>query len=348
MTGNATDTTQGPFEGSRCMASPGGRPWASATIRRVNEDGTFKIEFDSKEMNLMPYWHGVTAAEVSFDDPHQWKSVFARISGDEGSLTQDDFVSAMAALGAQAKPKKIRNVWTEICQTLFNLPPKQAKIHILDEASAYRLFLHLGFAAKQCAKDLQPDHSEPFSTLYWNQTRMGGREPSEVSRRVTLEDALVTLGLEAVNADYSAAAVLRDVEQKHAVRLPKTLKVLLQCEGVARAVKSCHPNAPSLIDAWGIRRGMRRRGLNGDCELTIMVPHQGDHEWVAAFDDDEDDARVYVRWTTGNTEMHVLTAPSVGMFFWDLAQTGLAWYQDSPFKEKVPVRRSDIGLILDR
>jgi hypothetical protein len=35
------------------------------------------------------------------------------------------------------------------------------------------------------------------------------------------------------------------------------------------------------------------------------------------------------------------------MFFWDLAQTGLAWYQDTKFKGGKPVRRSDIGLVLD-
>jgi hypothetical protein len=35
------------------------------------------------------------------------------------------------------------------------------------------------------------------------------------------------------------------------------------------------------------------------------------------------------------------------MFFWDLAQSGLTWYQDTKFEGGKPVRRSDIGLVLD-
>jgi hypothetical protein len=91
---------------------------------------------------------------------------------------------------------------------------------------------------------------------------------------------------------------------------------------------------------------MRERQLSGDCALVIIVPHQGDHEWAVVFDDGEDDARVYVRWEAEDGETWLLTAPDVGMFFWDLAQTGLTWYSDTKFKGGKPVRRSDIGLVL--
>jgi hypothetical protein len=53
-----------------------------------------------------------------------------------------------------------------------------------------------------------------------------------------------------------------------------------------------------------------------------------------------------VRWDTKEREAWRLTAPGIGLFFWDLAQTGLAWYQDTQFKGGKPVKRSDIGLIL--
>lgn len=342
--------TQGPFEGSRCLAGPGGR-WGAATIRRVNEDGTFKVEFDVKQMVVLPFWYGVTPAELSFDDALQWRAVFVRICPNERSFTKADFVSAITALGYQIAPDQARQIWDHSCQTLFNLPGVQAENHSLDETSSYQLFLHLGLSAKQCAENLLPDRPKPFSKLYWNQVRMGGREPAEVPRCVTLEDALAALGLNADRVHQSTAKFLRQVEQENAIRLPRALTELLQCDGVERAVMDCHSNSPSLVDfrrdAWKVRRGMRELGLSGDYALVIMVPHQGNHEWAAVFDNGEDDARVYVRWDTEDGESWSLTAPDLGMFFWDLAQTGLAWYQDTKFKGAKSVRRSDIGLVLD-
>lgn len=350
MTGISTDKPQGPFEGSRCVAGPGGR-WGPATIRRVNEDGSFKVEFDVKEMTVMPYWYGVTPAEISFDDTLRWKAAFARICRNGQSLAVTDFGSALSALGYQVAPDKARQIWVQSCQAIFNLPGERAEKHVLDADSSYRLFLHLGLSAKQCAEILQPERAKPFFKLYWNQVRMGGREPVEIPRRVTLEDALAALGLNAGRIDHSAAAFLRQVEQEHGIRLPTALMELLQCDGVSRAVMYCHSNNPGLIefrrDQWQVRRGMRERDLSGDYAIVIMVPHQGDHEWIVVFDHGEDDARVYVRWETEEGESWLQTAPSVGLFFWDLAQTGLAWYQDTMFKGGKPVRRSDIGLVLD-
>jgi hypothetical protein len=302
-------------------------------------------------MVVLPYWHGVTPAEISFDDGVQWGAVFPRICRKERSFAQADFASAITALGYQIAPDQARQIWIQSCQTLFNLPAEQAENQILDETSSYRLFLHLGLSAKQCAQNLRPGRPEPFFKLYWNQVRMGGRDPAEVARRVTLEDALAALGLRAGRVDHSTATFLRRVEQEHAIRLPTALTELLQCEGVAGAVMDCHSNNPSLIDfrrdQWKVRRGMRERRLSGDYALVIMVPHQGDHEWAVVFDDGENDARVYVRWDAEDGESWLLTAPGVGMFFWDLAQTGLAWYQDTKFQGGKPVRRSDIGLVLD-
>src|SRR5262249_49004207 len=98
MTGTETDLPPGPCEGTRCVAGPGGR-WGAATIRRVNEDGTFKVEFDLKQMVVLPYWHGVTPAEISFDDGLQWGAMFPRLCRKERSFAQADFASAITALG---------------------------------------------------------------------------------------------------------------------------------------------------------------------------------------------------------------------------------------------------------
>jgi hypothetical protein len=107
---------------------------------------------------------------------------------------------------------------------------------------------------------------------------------------------------------------------------------------------------PSLVEfkegEWTLLRGMREQGLNGDYALVVMVPHQNTYEWAVVFDDREDDARVYVMEDMEPGEAWRLTAPRIGMFFWDLAQTGLTWYQDTKFHGGKPVERSDIGLIL--
>jgi hypothetical protein len=133
MPGSKTDTLQGPFEGSRCLAGPGER-WGPATIRRVNEDGTFKVEFDVLEMEIMPYWYGVTAAEVSFNDASRWAALFPQISPNGRSFAQPNFHDALASLGYQVTPDKAQKLWDLCCQRLFNVPKEQAASLVLDEA----------------------------------------------------------------------------------------------------------------------------------------------------------------------------------------------------------------------
>jgi hypothetical protein len=92
---------------------------------------------------------------------------------------------------------------------------------------------------------------------------------------------------------------------------------------------------------------MRGSGLDGEFAITIMLPHQGDHEWVAVFDDGDLDARIYLKWETEKGDVWKLTAPSVGMLIWDLAQTGLAWYRETGFEGGPPTKESDIGLAVE-
>src|SRR4051812_46469328 len=87
-----------PQIGSRCMAGPEGR-WGLATIRRLNEDGTFTIEPDERPTLLMPYWYGVTPSEVSFNDSGRWPGVLARLTSGADRLTKPDFARALSVLG---------------------------------------------------------------------------------------------------------------------------------------------------------------------------------------------------------------------------------------------------------
>jgi hypothetical protein len=376
MIDNDTVKPQGPFTGSHCIAAPDGR-WHPATIRRVNEDGTFNIEiagrvelvtvlrsevsadgtvkrdeYDEEEIIRPSNWFGVTPAEVSSDDDRQWPIIFAQISPDGRSFTWTNFRDTFSSFGYQNDPDLVRQLWDQGCQKLFNIPAEKAESYSLNEAMAYQFFLHHGFSAKQFTKDLKSERTKPYYKKYFDRVRMGGRDPEEILRGVTLQDAFVALGLADGVVDKSAVAFLQRFEREQGVHLPATLVELLQREGIAHAVFNSHPNCPGLVDFenWNLLRGMREQGLSGNYALEIVEPNEGGFHWVVVFDDEEDDARVYyaVDDEVDEPESWQLTAPGIGFFFWDLAQTGLAWYQDTRFEGGKPVKRSDIGLILDK
>jgi hypothetical protein len=96
-----------------------------------------------------------------------------------------------------------------------------------------------------------------------------------------------------------------------------------------------------------LRRGLIAKGLKGDAAVVVMVSHTGDYEWAAVFNEQDDDARVYFIWEEEDGDAWALTAPTIGMFFWDLAQTGLSWYEDK-YPGNKPLKKTDIGLALDR
>lgn len=133
---------QGPWEGSRCLAGPGGS-WRSAIIRRVNEDGTFQVEFDLKEMVLLPRWYGVTLSEISFHDQEQWATAFAALSPDGRKITLADFSTALTRLDFHVEVEATRKYWVQGCQKLFPLSQEQAESQVLNQESSYQFFLHL-------------------------------------------------------------------------------------------------------------------------------------------------------------------------------------------------------------
>src|SRR5690348_8017867 len=98
MSRDQSKATEGPYPGSTCVAGPDGQ-WGRAKVRRVNEDGTFTIEPDEKPSLLMPYWYGVTPAEVSFNDAERWTVALGRLTGGADRLRQADFSAALTAMG---------------------------------------------------------------------------------------------------------------------------------------------------------------------------------------------------------------------------------------------------------
>ena len=350
MSRDQSKVMEGPYQGSTCVAGPDGQ-WGRAKVRRVNEDGTFTIEPDEKPMLLMPYWYGVTRAEVSFNDAERWSAALGRLTGGGGRLDEAGFSAALTALGFLATGDQVRRFWVETCHKLFGFEEGQATGIALDAAQGYALCLAAGISAKRLHDGLAADGvPESHYKLYWNLTRMGGREPGEVPRPVTLDDAFTAVGVAGRAIDEEVMARLRSFEHAHAIRLPEALKAFFSRRGITEAVHDCHPNNPDPVsvekEGWELRREMRRRGLGGDVAVTVMLPHQGDHEWAAVFDNGDPDARLYVKWDGDEGEVWKLTAPTVGMFFWDLAQTGLAWYRETGFGGGPRTRKTDIGLAI--
>lgn len=334
---------EGPFLGSRCVAGPGGR-WGAATVRRVNEDGTFKVEFDVKEMLVLTAWYGVTRDELSFNDARLWADVFAGLTPG-GTWTADRFGEALSRLGYALDRDRVRTIWNGNCAKLFAVSEAAAESLTLDAEAAYKLALHLGLSAKACAVMLSPHRPPPLGRVYWNQIRMGGRDPAEVRRPVTLADALAALGLATAGTDATVDAELQAWEA--AVRVPASLRTLLTRVGVADAVRDCHSNNPCFVPYSAKKWGVSPPGKDVVGRHAVPVMEHYDYEWFAVFDDGDAEARIYLHWMNDDGEaVWRLAAPTVGFFFWDLAQTGLGWYQDTKFQGGKPVRETDIGLAL--
>ena len=158
------------------------------------------------------------------------------------------------------------------------------------------------------------------------------------------------------SAEANTTAEIDEFENSQGIHLPAALKHLFTRRGIAAAVDASHSNSNRLVrpgDESILRRGLRQLGLDGDYALVVLIPHQATYEWAAVFDDNEKDARIYVHDSrdddnedSGN-ESWLLTAPSVAMFFWDMAQLGLNWYDDTKHEGGKPISPTDIGVRLD-
>lgn len=324
--------------GMRCLASCGG-PWGHGTIRRVNEDGTFDLTLDDEALSLHPLWQGVTRSEVSIDDEARWPAVFSRIAP-SGVLRHADFAAALAATGAAVETERLAGFWRREVAQLARVDEDAAAHATLGSPDAYRLVRRAGFATQ--AFELDPRAPQPF---YWNQTRMGGRAPSEIARPVTLADAYAALGIADV-VDAKAVGRLEALETKLGVLVPETLRALATRRDIEATFHDAHPNEPSLlpIDAW------TRIPFEGTDFLAFVEPHQGDHVWAVALaaDGRPADGRVMVLVLDDDDEAKVVAsrhvADGVAFFVWDLAQTGLVWFQTTKFEGGRPYRRTDIGI----
>ncbi len=309
--------SEGPYEGSSCLtAAPGS--WSKGTIRRRNDDGTFTIELDVKARSFMPYWHGVTLPELAFDDDAAWGPLFERWQGPQG-MGWAEAQRALAAIGMEVADAAMQAFWTERLE-LLGVADGDG---FVDQGRAYELFRGAGFSSKQLTTRPAADR---FRTFYWNQTRMGGRDPADVGRAIGVDDALAALGLTEAGEDVEAFAAIDAFATEHRLTLPDELRILFGRLGALEALGGCHPNSPEprAPASWQMFGDARVRGLPVDVAITFMDPHQGEHLWSVGFDAAPGGlARVFL--AGDELDNAVPVAPSLAFFVWDLAQTGKAW-----------------------
>ena len=323
-------------EKSRCLASLGGA-WLPAEVRRENEDGTFNLEFDVKNMDFMPIWYGITADQISIGDDDLWPDVYSKITSSSLGLTQADLLNAVEAIGIPVSDDQLNRLWNRYCTDSHGVLAEG-----LGQEQAYQLILRIGLAAKRFCNGYRDD-SECFK-FYWNQTRMGGRDPRELPRIVTLDDAFHALGIrEAI--DPETAAKVEKYQRKNGIRFPSDLNRLLCCSGITNAIRSSHPNNPEFVLPLKTYAEFWPNPPipdYPDAEFAFMILHMhGDPIWTAVFNDNCDEIRVFLK----SGSKWKLVAPSIGMFFWDLAQTGLTWEECRVPKNKSNLEKSDIGVI---
>lgn len=330
--------------GARCLAALDGY-WNPGRILRVNEDGTYTIEFDNDKSILLRHWFGVTSDEISIDDELHWPTLFSSLTDNSSTMIPSIFASVLEDAGYRINEEQFYKFWCEQCKELFGID--DATDVGLSQDRAYQLLVRAGCSAKRL---IHRDRTEiVYYKLYWNETRMAGRQPSEIGRPVTLDDAFDALGIRQPKSDAASVSRVEKFQHDNNVELPSNLYRFLCCSGISKAVFESHPNNPELVlpddedEYFVFQSNPPLTTAIADYALTIMIPHQGNHVWVAVFNRGDSDATVYV--TTWDADDWILTAPTIGMFFWDLAQTGLIWYQGTGFNGGKPIEKTDIGVI---
>ena len=307
----------------------------------------------------MPYWYGVLDHELSFDDEKHWPSIFQRLPNNGLDLASLEELLKLS--GITPDRAQIEKHWIKACAKLFGLKENETPPFSLDESQSYKLIVQFGLSASELnaldsGRDL-PQTFPSFYQLYWNATRMGGRDPRSVPRKVTLQDCFEALGLEA-KIDPVLRTAIRDWERAVDIKLPPNIIDFFSQSNIVQAVKDCHPNSPELLPEWSNRRSAQLKPFKdplrdfpdpegqGRVALEIMWPHQGSFRWYAIFSQDSEDVEIYVQLFGQGSKIWKRQSMSLPFFFWDLAQTGLLWWEVTQFRGGKETLETDIGLAL--
>jgi hypothetical protein len=266
----------------------------------------------------MSTWEGLTAAEVAIDDEAAWPALYETLRGASAGMGREEVRAAVERIGPRVGDEPMRTFWTEKCAELF--PGREPEGLLLNVDEAYRFFQSVGY----CTRRLSGPEGDPALhrfKLYWNQVRMGGRDPAEVGRTIGVDDALAAIGLEGTGEDPARAAAVLAFGARERLVLPAELVSLWARPGIEDAIRDSHCNNPEPIrlEDWTVSRDD-----DDSVAVRVMLPHQGDHAWWAVLRAGATDAEVWLSFEEDGAPIRRV-AQSLAFFVWDLAQTGRCW-----------------------
>jgi len=303
--------------GTECLALLGGT-WRSATVRRANEDGTYTVRPDKPDMSFMPDWYGVTRLEIAFDDSGRWLRLAPGLADPDGLFGPRAFHQVLERLGAVVAEEAVQGFWEQTVSNLFG----EGAGPRLDAERTYQVLRAADGVAKRVEEGIPA--GDAWYRMYWNQTRMGGRDPEDLEFLPTPDDMLAALGLADAEDDPAHLAALEALGA-----VPPAVAAWARRRGAMEALLEAHPNAPEPIPPGSWEVGQR----DGARVIRFMDAHQGDFGWAFQYRDGDDDAEVHLEWVDGeDCPHHLVQSPSFPLFVWDLAQTGAAWYVEVAYE----------------
>jgi hypothetical protein len=306
--------------------------WQDCRVQRVHADGTLTVVPLAAKHSFLSEWIGLTEEEVWLDDRERWSQVFATFAV-ERTMGVDEFLSAFEASGRMIARDAMTSHLEEYRDQHGDYDIDGQPQPRFDEEDAYTVLKLGGGTARSldpAASARQP--AAKFFKLYWNQLRMGGRDPAECPS-VGWPEVLTALTLTAEGE--GEAADVAALESSSGVSLPVSVRKFLSMAGVRHAIIRIHPNNPRLSSAqsWKIWTDPAQHRMGGALAMPLVRPYSGGHSWWVTWDPGDKDAQVSIRFANGTIKP---VAPDLAFFLWDLNNTGLAWEASTGNTRRVP------------
>ena len=321
----------------RCLFSMG--LYERVTFLADLPDGTCTIARDAASMPA-PFnrMYGVPKSRLLFRQFARWGEIFDELRGDRPGLDEEAFKQAMLRcnhVGPQVV-EAVDQLYRHFCRQVFQWEDGQPVDVLLDRRQSYDLLVGGGLAPS--GGTIPP---APFHERYWGMMgatfRVGGRDPAELPRAITRDDAAAALGLPAQPpkpgwTERKRSKAIEEFGVEHGVSIPAELAWLWSV-AVEKALKRVFPyrgefitpgshEAPGSEDWPVIRNDEDSTG-----EVTIPFMHiDGAVWWSVVLREGSHDFHVAV--TSGDSGASYVAAPNLSMFVWDIVQSSLAPYVD--------------------
>jgi hypothetical protein len=309
-------------------------------------DGTYVIALDGSAMPP-PFnrVYGVPKSQVLFGEYARWGAIFDELAAGRPGLDAAAFKQAMVRC-AGIDPQLVEpldELYQFICRKVFQWEDGQPVDLLLDRRQSFDLLVGGGFAPSGAGMPV-PRYHEAYWKMLSGTFRIGGREPDELSRVITLSDAATALGV----STGSSPSAVSELNALQGVSIPPDL-AWLWSDAVQKALNAVlpyrwFPIAPGADDEPGSEEWPVLSDREGSADqFTIPFMHvDGVIWWAAAFQPGDAQARVILA-DEESPAWHV-AAPSLAHFVWDVVQTGLGWHSNPDTRSRsVRTVRTDIG-----